>query len=492
MKLHTFIAFDLGATSGRAIVGTLSDGKIMMEEVARFANGMIGVGEHLHWNILGIYDVLKNSLKTYALSGKPAPESIGIDTWGVDFGLLAADGSLLGEPYAYRDLHTNGIMEEYFKLLPREKVYELTGIQFMQFNSLFQLFAMKRNRSSLLESAKDLLFLPDLLNYLFTGVKKAEFTIASTSQMLNPKTMDWAKELFDIFDAPVSLMQPLVLPGTVTGYLTESVQRETGIGRIPVVAVGAHDTASAIAAVPAEGENWAYLSSGTWSLMGIETKKPLIDKETEKMNFTNEGGIEGTFRFLKNITGMWLLEQCRKEWASEKDYAYGELVEMAKAEKPFTCFVDPDAPDFMNPESMTTAIKGYCQRSNQSVPSSTGGVVRCIFESLALKYRYTLEQLQRVSPHPIEKLHVIGGGAKNAYLCQMTANAIRMPVVAGPAEGTAMGNLLVQAMALGYLKSLSDIRQVVRNSVETQDFYPQDAGEWDQAYLRYKNVIAAG
>ncbi|MDR0712993.1 MAG: rhamnulokinase [Bacteroidales bacterium] len=492
MESHTFIAFDLGATSGRAIAGILSDEKIVMEEVSRFANNMVSVGEHLHWNILGIYDILKNSLKTYALSGKPALESIGIDTWGVDFGLLAGDGSLLGAPYAYRDPHTNGVMEEYFKLLPREKVYELTGIQFMQFNSLFQLFAMKRNGSSLLEAAKDLLFLPDLLNYLFTGVKKAEFTIASTSQMLNPKTMTWAKELFDVFDVPVSLMQPLSLPGVITGYLTDSVRKETGTDKIPVVAVGAHDTASAIAAVPAEGENWAYLSSGTWSLMGIETKKPLIDKETEKMNFTNEGGIGGTFRFLKNITGMWLLEQCRKEWASEKDYAYGELVNMAKTEKPFVCFVDPDAPDFMNPESMIIAIKNYCQRSKQPVPSSTGQIVRCIFESLALKYRYTLEQLQRVSPHPIEKLHVIGGGAKNDYLCQMTANAIKMPVIAGPAEGTAIGNLLVQAMALGYLKSLSDIRQIVRNSIDTRNFYPQNAGEWEQAYSKYKTVIAVG
>ncbi|MDR3095425.1 MAG: rhamnulokinase [Bacteroidales bacterium] len=489
MKAHTFIAFDLGATSGRAISGTLTNGKIETEEIARFPNSMINIGEHFHWNILGIFDILKNSLKTCALSGKPAPASIGIDTWGVDFGLLAADGSLLGEPYAYRDPHTNGILAEYFKLLPREKVYELTGIQFMQFNSLFQLYAMKKNGSSLLAAAKDLLFLPDLLNYLFTGVKKAEFTIASTSQMLNPKTMNWASELFDAFGAPVSLMQPLVLPGTVIGQLTDAIVKETGIGSIPVVAVGAHDTASAIAAVPAEGDNWAYLSSGTWSLMGIETKKPLISKETEQMNFTNEGGIGGTFRFLKNITGMWLLEQCRKEWTNTQDYGYGELVDRAKAEKPFVCLVNPDADDFLNPESMVTAIREYCRKSGQAVPETIGQLVRCIFESLALKYRYTLDQLKRVSPHPIEKLHVIGGGAKNAYLCQLTANAIHIPVIAGPTEGTAMGNLLVQAMATGELKSLEEIRQIVRNSVEIQTFLPQDSGEWDKAYERYKEII---
>ncbi len=488
MNSHTFIAFDLGATSGRAIAGTLADGKITMEEISRFNNGIIAVGEHFHWNILGIYNILKNSLKTCAQEGKYKPESIGIDTWGVDFGLLAKDGSLLGEPYAYRDPHTNGMMDEYFKLVPREKVYDLTGIQFMQFNSLFQLFTMKRNGSSLLEAAQDLLFLPDLLNYLFTGVKKAEFTIASTSQMLNPKTMTWAKELFDAFGAPISLMHDIVLPGTVVGPLTDAIAKETGIGKIPVIAVGAHDTASAIAAVPAEGENWAYLSSGTWSLMGIETRKPLIDKETEAMNFTNEGGVEGTFRFLKNITGMWLLEQCRKEWEQE-NYSYEKLVDMAKAEKPFLCFVDPDAPDFMNPENMVEAIRNYCSRTGQKTPGTTGQVVRCIFESLALKYRHTIELLKRVSPHPIEKLHVIGGGSKNAYLCQFTANAIGMPVIAGPAEGTAMGNLLVQAMACGYLNSLADVRRVVRNSVETETYMPQDTGEWDKAYGQFRNIL---
>ncbi len=489
MNAHTFIAFDLGATSGRAIAGTLSDEKIVMEEISRFNNNMITIGEHFHWNILGIYDILKNSLKTCAMEGKYQPESIGIDTWGVDFGLLADDGSLLGEPYAYRDPHTNGIMDEYFKLVSREKVYDLTGIQFMQFNSLFQLYAMKQHHSSLLAATKDLLFLPDLLNYLFTGVKKAEFTIASTSQILNPKTMTWAAELLDAFNIPLTLMQKIVLPGTTVGMLTDSIVKETGVGKIPVIAVASHDTASAIAAVPVEGENWAYLSSGTWSLMGIETKKPLIGKETAEMNFTNEGGVEGTFRFLKNITGMWLLEQCRKEWASQKDHPYSELVDMAKAEKPFQYFVDPDASDFLNPENMVDAISAFCARTGQKVPENTGQVVRCIFESLAMKYRYTLDMLKRISPHPIEKLHVIGGGSKNAYMCQLTANAIGMPVIAGPAEGTAMGNLLVQAMALGYLDSLSDIRRVVRNSVKTETYLPQESDQWNKAYQQFLSII---
>jgi len=486
--MNTYIAFDLGATSGRAIAGTLSDGKIKLEEISRFSNGIIPVGDHFHWNILGIYNILRNSLKTLAQEGKYKPVSIGIDTWGVDFGLLAKDGSLLGEPYAYRDPHTNGMMEEYFKLVPREKVYDLTGIQFMQFNSLFQLFAMKRNNSSLLESASDLLFLPDLLNYLFTGVKKAEFTIASTSQMLNPKTMNWASELFDAFGAPVSLMQEIVLPGTIVGTLSETIAKETGIGKIPVVAVGAHDTASAIAAVPAEGENWAYLSSGTWSLMGIETRKAIVNKETEAMNFTNEGGIEGTFRFLKNITGMWLMEQCRKDW-EHYNYSYDQLDDLAKAEKPFLSIVDPDAPDFMNPENMAEAIKGFCSRTGQKTPETPAQFVRCIYDSLALKYRHVIELLKKVSPHPIEKLHVIGGGSKNTYLCQLTANAIGMPVIAGPSEGTSMGNLLVQAMAMGHLKSLADIRKVVRNSIETKTYLPQDTEQWDSAYKQITELL---
>jgi rhamnulokinase len=489
MNSHTFIAFDLGATSGRAIAGTLDDGKLHTEEISRFENHMITVGDHSHWNLLGIYDILKNSLRECALEGKYKPESIGIDTWGVDFGLLAEDGTLLCEPYAYRDPHTNTAIQDYSKLTPLDKVYELTGIQFMQFNSLFQLFTLKKNNSPLLKTAKDLLFLPDLLNYLFTGVKKAEFTIASTSQMLNPNTMTWAGELFDAFGAPLSLMQDIVLPGTVVGNISDTVAKETGIGKIPVVAVSSHDTAAAIAAVPAEGENWAYLSSGTWSLMGIETKKPLINKETLEMNFTNEGGVEGTFRFLKNIAGMWLLEQCRKDWGP-KNHSYQGLVDMAKNEKPFQFFVDPDAPEFMNPENMVQAIKDYCVKTGQKTPESIGQVVRCIFDSLAMKYRKTLEFLKKVSPVPVEKLHIIGGGAKNTYLCQLTANATGMPVIAGPAEGTAIGNLLVQAMALGYLKSLAEIRRVVRNSIETTTCLPEDTEAWNKAYADYLKILS--
>lgn len=487
MSKHTFIAFDLGATSGRTIAGTLENGKITMEEMTRFPNGIIGLLDHFHWDIVGIFNILKDSLATCAKADLN-PESIGIDTWGVDFGFLGEDGALLGTPYAYRDPHTTGMMEEYFKLKPSKRVYELTGIQFMQFNSLFQLYTLKRNGCSVLKNAKDLLFLPDLLNYLFTGVKKAEFTIATTSQMLNPATMQFDKELFDAMQVPISLMQDLVLPGVKLGPLTDAIAKETGLGKVPVVTVASHDTGSAIAAVPAEGDNWAYLSSGTWSLMGIETKKALINDTTFNMNFTNEGGVEGTFRFLKNITGMWLLEQCRKDWNVTKKYSYAEIDQLCNESAPFASFVDPDAPDFMNPESMSDAIQNYCRNTNQPVPESVGALSRCIFESLAMKYRYVLDQLRRVSPHPIDKLHVIGGGSKNSQLCQYTANAIGIPVIAGPTECTAMGNLLVQAMALGYLKSLADIREVVRNSVQTETYQPQEVSEWEAAYQKYLTV----
>lgn len=364
----------------------------------------------------------------------------------------------------------------------------MTGIQFMQINSLFQLFSMKKANSPLLNAATDLLFIPDLLNYLFTGIKKSEFTFSTTSQMFSPKTRSWEKALFDAMGVNINLMQEIVLPGTVLGHLAEDVCRETGAGKVPVVAVALHDTGSAIAAVPAEGKNWAYLSSGTWSLMGIETNEALINERTAALNFTNEGGVEGTFRFLKNITGLWLLEQCRKIWSVKKEYSYTELVEMAKSVRPFQFLVDPDAPDFMSPADMTKAIQDYCRKTNQSVPFSVGEMVRCIFDSLALKYRSVLEMLKEVSPNPIEKLHVIGGGSKNIFLCQLTANATGIPVVAGPSEATALGNIMVQAMAMGLVKSLEEIRKVVSKSVSPDVYMPRDSKEWDNAYHTFCKI----
>ncbi|MDR3296756.1 MAG: rhamnulokinase [Prevotellaceae bacterium] len=485
---HSFLAFDLGATSGRSIVGTLDGGSLQMQELTRFPNGPIQVGKHFHWNIFALLENLKDGLRACAKAGI-RPTSVGIDTWGVDFGLLASDGTLLSIPYAYRDPHTNGAPEAFFERLSRREVYEATGIQVMNFNSVYQLHALRSHGSPLLDVAKSLLFIPDLLAYFLTGQKRNEFTFATTSQLFNPRTMTWEKKLFDVLGLSTSIMQPLVIPGEVVGNLTDELCAETGIPAVPLVAVGTHDTASAVLAVPAAGENFAYLSSGTWSLMGIESKQPIINDKSYTHNYTNEGGVGGTIRFLKNITGMWLLERCKAEWASRKDYSYGELVAMAEAAQPFRFMVDPDAPDFANPASMTKAIAAYCERTGQGTPSGDAELVRCIFDSLAMKYRHTLGVLKTFASHRIDKLHVIGGGAKNTLLNQLTANAIGLPVVAGPSEGTAIGNIMVQAMAAGCVKSVDEARAVIRASVQPDTYEPSNTEDWSEPAKKFEAMM---
>ncbi|MDP4185950.1 MAG: rhamnulokinase family protein [Bacteroidota bacterium] len=485
MSMHHFLAFDLGASSGRAILGTLKDQQSLeLLEIHRFNNQMLRIHGHDYWNVFSLFDELKKSLKICIREHGIQPESIAIDTWGVDFGLLDRSGNIIGIPFAYRDCRTNNAMEDFFKLMPKEKLYGLTGIQFMQFNSLFQISSMVHDKSPQLEIADNLLFTPDLLSYLFCGVKKTEFSIASTSQLLRPGTNQWEEKLFDVLGLPTSLMNEVVWPGTILGNLTEEICEETGSKPIPVVAVASHDTASAIAAVPAEGKNWAYLSSGTWSLMGIESEKPHISPKSYELAFTNEGGVDGTIRFLKNITGLWLLQECRKVWVLEKEYSFPELVELSQTAPAFKSLIDPDDALFMNPENMPEAIAEYCRRSNQPVPTTIAETVRCIFESLALKYKLTLKQIEAVTNEKIEKLHIIGGGANNKFLNQLTANALGIPVIAGPGEATAIGNLLMQARALGCVDSLSEIRSIVRNSVELLEFIPQNSSEWDEPFCR--------
>ncbi|MDR0711978.1 MAG: rhamnulokinase [Prevotellaceae bacterium] len=485
MKQHTFLAFDLGATSGRSIVGTLENGKLQMQELTRFPNGPVQDGKHFCWDIAALFASIKDGLSA-CVDAKITPTSVGIDTWGVDFGLYDAQGKLLNPPYAYRDPHTNGMPEEFFKRVPRREVYDATGIQVMNFNSIYQLFALKQAGSPLLEAASSLLFIPDMLAYFLTQKMRNEFTFATTSQLFNPRTMTWEKKLFDALGISPDIMQPLIMPGEVVGEIANSDVLATGFPNIPVVAVGTHDTASAVFAVPAADKNFAYLSSGTWSLMGIESKEPIINDSSYRMNFTNEGGVGGTTRFLKNITGLWLLERCKAEWASRKDYSYAELVDMANAEQPFRFFADPDDPEFANPESMTKALAAHCAGKGQPAPSSDAEFVRCIFDSLAMKYRYTLDKLKGFASHPIEKLHVIGGGAKNALLNQLTANAIGMPVVAGPSEATAIGNIMVQAMAAGCVKSADEARAVIRASVQPEIYEPQDSATWEKAFEKLK------
>ncbi len=489
MEKKNFLAFDLGATSGRTILGSLENGHLTIKELTRFPNIMIHLHDKYFWSIYALYGALKQGLCAAAEEKIPI-ESIGIDTWGVDFAYLGEDGTILGLPRAYRDPYTNGVPDEFFRSVSRKEVYDLTGIQIMNFNSLYQLYAAGKEPSSAFKAAAGALFMPDALSYLLSGKKVCEYTIASTSQALNPRTKCFEEKLLQVSGVNGKFFPPIVMPGTIIGVLTDTVAKDTGLGKVKVVAVAGHDTASAIVSVPAENERFAYLSSGTWSLMGIEVKEPVITEDSYKMNFTNEGGVEGTTRFLKNITGMWLLEQCRKEWSgSGKEYTYPELVEMARSAGAFRSLIDSDDPLFANPGSMPAAIADYCRRTGQPVPEQDSEFVRCIFESLALKYRWVLDNIVKVAPFPIEKLHVIGGGSQNNLLNQWTANSAGIPVVAGPAEATAIGNVMMQAKAMGLVKDLAAIRQTVRNSVTPRVFLPEDRIAWDAAFTKFLNIV---
>jgi rhamnulokinase len=472
MKIHHFLAFDMGATSGRSILGVLQEGRVTLKELTRFPNKISRIHDKYYWDLFALYESVKDGLKAAAAENVTI-DAIGVDTWGVDFVYIGEDGSMLAQPRSYRDPYTDGKPEEYFKLLSRKEVYDLTGIQIMNFNSLYQLFAAKAENSPALKGAKNILFMPDALSYLLTGKQVCEYTIASTSQMLNPKTKQFERRLLEVAGVNPDILLPVVAPGTLTGNLTDALSKETGLPATPLIAVAGHDTASAVAAVPAENENFAYLSSGTWSLMGIEVKEPIITGASYQLNFTNEGGVEGTTRFLKNITGLWLLEQCRTEWeAAGKRYSYSEIVALAESANGFLSRIDPDHPSLANPERMTQAITDYCLNTQQETPKTDAEFIRCIFESLALKYKKVLDSLQHLAPFKIEKLHVIGGGSQNKLLNQLTANATGIPVIAGPSEATAYGNILMQAKGLGVVKSLREMRAIIRKSVTLETFYP--------------------
>lgn len=485
MKTQNFLAVDIGASSGRTILGTLDNGVLRIEELTRFPNPLIEVNGHFYWNILSLYEAIITGLKKVAHEGIKI-SSIGIDTWGVDFIAIDKNKEIIGMPYSYRDPHTVDAPENFFKLMSRKDVYEATGIQIMNFNSLFQLFTLDKNESSMLRGADKIMFMPDGLSYLLTGEVVMEYTIASTSQILNPYKKELNCQLLEKVGLNKEKFGRFVLPGTVIGNLSESVCKQTGLESIPVVAVAGHDTASAVASVPAEDECFAYLSSGTWSLMGIEVKEPIINEKTYDLNFTNEGGVDGTIRFLKNICGMWLLEQCRKEW--DVNLTYPDLIDQASKSEPFKCLVNPDGDVFANPTIMTQAIANYCNNTGQPTPQTIGEYVRCIFESLALRYKEIFDSLQELAPFEIKKLHVIGGGSKNNLLNQFTANALNVPIITGPSEATAIGNIMLQAKALNLVNSLSDMRKVINNSVHPETFLPQDVEIWNKAYAKYLQI----
>lgn len=482
MAIHRFAAVDLGATSGRVILATVGDGKISLEEILRFPDPIIEMQGHFYWDLPAIYKSVIDGLGAIAARGEKI-ESIGIDTWGVDFAMFGRDGAMLRLPYCYRDPHTEGAPEKFFERMPCRTLYEKTGIQIMNFNSVFQFDTLRRNGCSALEAADKILFIPDALAYLLTGNAVTEYTIASTAQMIDPRTRQWDADILGELGLAPEKFGRMVMPGDAIGTLTAEVQRLTGLGAVPVVAVASHDTGSAVAAVPAENDDFAYLSSGTWSLMGIESKEPIIDERSFAMNFTNEGGVEGTVRVLKNICGMWLLERCRAEWP-ETDYS--EITAEAERAEPFRSVINPDAQCFANPASMTEAIAEYCRRTGQPVPETVGQYARCIFESLALRYRQVTEMLKTLSQHPIERLYVIGGGARNEMLNRFTADATGIPVETGSSESTAIGNVMMQAKHAGVAGSMAEMRRIIRASLtDSRRYEPADGDKWQAAYEMY-------
>lgn len=483
------LAFDLGAESGRGVLGRFDGRRLQLEVVHRFPNGGVRTLDTLHWDVLRLYGEMLAGLRRCA-ADFGGVDSVGVDTWGVDFALLGRGDTLLGNPRHYRDPHTETILEEAFARVPRWEIFRQTGIQFMRFNTLFQLLALQRERSPLLDAAQTMLLMPDLLHFWLTGVKVNEFTNASTSQMYDPTEKGWAYGLVSAFGLNTKMLGSIVPPGTVLGPLRGTVATDTGLNPVPVIAPATHDTGSAVAAVPAQGEAWAYLSSGTWSLMGVELPGPLINEQALAYNFTNEGGVGGTIRFLKNIMGLWIVQECRRAWErSGKNYSYDDLARLAEAAPPFVSLVNPDDGGFILPANMPAALAEFCRKTGQPEPREPGPVIRCALESLALRYRWVFERLEELTGKRLEVIHVVGGGSQNALLCQLTADACNRPVLAGPVEATAIGNVLVQAMGLGLLRSLAEAREVVRASFEVKRYEPKDAAAWEEPYLRFRQYV---
>lgn len=487
MNKKTFLAFDFGAESARAVVGQLKDKKLDVQEIHRFPTRMISMNKHFYWNIYRFYEEMLQAMSICVKDFQIHPESIAVDTWGVDHGFLADDDTIVRIPYAYRDPQVVAAMQNFHEqLMAPRHIYALTGISMQPFNSLYQLHALHASGDAALNIGRQLLFMPDLLNFLLCGEKRTEFTIATTSQLYNPTKSAWEEKLLAAVGVDPSLMGKIIHPGNQLGQLHDYICKQTGIQQARLVSVCSHDTGSAIVAVPAVSKNWAFISSGTWSLMGVEVSKPIITQQSFAYNFSNEGGAAGTYSLLKNIMGLWLLQQCQRSWArAGEDHSYSELVEMAMLSKPFQFLIDPDDQGFYNPEDMPSAISGFCNKTGQAGPQSKGEYVRCVFESLAMKYRMVLEQLSELRGVDVDTIHIIGGGTKNTLLCQLTADATGKEVLAGPAEGTAVGNLLMQAFACGYLDSLEAIREVVINTFETVRYVPEPGSDWDKAYERF-------
>ncbi|MCC6484041.1 MAG: rhamnulokinase [Armatimonadetes bacterium] len=484
------LAFDLGAESGRAVVGKLGDERLELDVVHRFANIPVRTLDGLHWDVLRLFQDMKDGL--HAATREREIASLGVDTWGVDFALLDRTGSLLANPHHYRDSRTDAIMEQVFEIVSREEVFEQTGIQFMPLNTLYQLFALKKQNPALLDAAQKIIMIPDLFNYWFTGSAVCEFTEATTSQFYNPVQGRWASKLLDQLQLPGSRLGEIVQPGSHIGNLHETVADEVSSGRIPVIAPACHDTGSAVAAVPAQQPDFVYISSGTWSLVGIETSDPVINEKSLSYNFTNEGGVCGTIRLLKNVMGLWILQECRRQWEREGvAYDYTRLTKMAADEEPYRSLLDPDHAAFFTPGDMPTRIRTFCAETSQPVPESPGQIARAALDSLALKYRWVIERLQDLSGRSLNTVHVVGGGTQNRLLQQLTSDATGREVICGPIEATAIGNILMQAVGSGVIGSLSDAREIIRRSFDLQTYTPsfEAHSRIDEAYGRFNAVL---
>lgn len=487
------LAFDLGAESGRAMLGSFDGAALQLQEVHRFANIPAALPDGLHWNVTGLWNEIRSGLARAAQDAGGALAGVGVDTWGVDFGLLDRHGALLGIPYHYRDDRTDGIMEAAFQRVPRAELFAQTGIQFLPFNSIYQLFSLVMKNSPTLSNAETFLTMPDLLNYWLTGTKGCEFTNATTTQCYDPRRRTWARPLLERLSIPTHIFPEIIPPGTIIGSLRRGIGDELRLPNLPVVAPACHDTGSAVAAVPAEGRDFIWISSGTWSIMGVEVQEPVINDAALEASLTNEGGAGHTFRLSKNIMGLWPVQEARRTWKNQgKVYGYEELTDLAAAAQPLSHIVDPDHVDFLKPGDMPERLREYCRRTGQPIPQGEGEVVRAFLEGLALKYRMVLEHLEQLLGKRLEPIHIVGGGTRNTLLSQLTADCTGRTVVTGPIEATAAGNLLLQALALGHLSSIDDLRAVVRRSFDVQHFEPTLAKKaaWDDAYIRLQSFIA--
>jgi rhamnulokinase len=494
MTEKCFLGVDLGAESGRVMAGLFDGRRIRIEQVHRFQNGAVSVGDTLRWDVLRLWSEIQDGLAKAAATLGTKVVSVGVDTWGVDYVLLSRTGEMLGMPYHYRDRRTEGILAHAFGRVSKREIFAQTGLQFMEFNTLFQLLAFQQTNSDLLAVADRLLLMPDFFHWCLSGSRVIERTNATTTQCFDPTAGQWASDVLRKFGLPLDLFPQVVEPGTQLGRLRETIAARTGLGRIEVIAPATHDTASAVAAVPTRKTgmpNWAYISSGTWSLMGVEVQRAVLTDRALELNVTNEGGIDGTYRLLKNIMGLWLVQECRRAFERQgRNYSYAELTALAAQSQPLRTLVNPDDRAFLKPDDMAAAIRDWCARHGEPVPQNDGDMIRCCLESLAFKYRMVLEWLEELTGTRIETIHIVGGGCQNESLNQLAADACGRPVVAGPIEATVLGNLLVQARSAGELGSLADLREVVGASTAPTTFEPSSQARWDASYPRFVSLVA--